>query len=100
VHVIAFTTQKGGSGKSSLAASIAAAACERGKRVFILELDRQGTGRNKARNPSLTSRASATRAAICAPAQRLSGPYRGVPFPGREHGSNEFQTAHLLIASK
>ena len=43
MHVISFVTQKGGSGKSTTAASIAVAACERGKRVFVLELDRQGT---------------------------------------------------------
>lgn len=43
VHVISFVTQKGGSGKSTTAASIAVAASEQGRRVFVLELDRQGT---------------------------------------------------------
>jgi len=43
VHVISFVTQKGGSGKSTTAASIAVAALEDGRRVFLLELDRQGT---------------------------------------------------------
>jgi chromosome partitioning protein len=43
VHVISFVTQKGGSGKSTTAASIAVAAFEQGRRVFVLELDRQGT---------------------------------------------------------
>ena len=43
VHVISFVTQKGGSGKSTTAASVAVAAFERGRRVFVLELDRQGT---------------------------------------------------------
>jgi cellulose biosynthesis protein BcsQ len=43
VHVTSLVTQKGGSGKSTLAASIAVAAGERGKRVFVLEIDRQGT---------------------------------------------------------
>jgi chromosome partitioning protein len=43
VHVISFVTQKGSSGKSTTAASIAVAASEQGRRVFVLELDRQGT---------------------------------------------------------
>ena len=43
MHVISFVTQKGGSGKSTTAASIAVAAFEQGRRVFVLELDRQGT---------------------------------------------------------
>jgi chromosome partitioning protein len=43
VRVISFVTQKGGSGKSTTAASIAVAAIESGRRVFVLELDRQGT---------------------------------------------------------
>ena len=42
-HVVAFVTQKGGSGKSTTAASVAVAAFEQGKKVFLLELDRQGT---------------------------------------------------------
>ena len=43
MHVVSFVTQKGGSGKSTTAASVAVAAFEQGRRVFILELDRQGT---------------------------------------------------------
>ena len=43
MHTISFVTQKGGSGKSTLAASIAIAAFQQGRRVFMLELDRQGT---------------------------------------------------------
>ena len=43
VHVISFVTQKGGSGKSTTGASVAVAASEQGRRVFVLELDRQGT---------------------------------------------------------
>jgi cellulose biosynthesis protein BcsQ len=43
MHVISFVTQKGGSGKSTTAASVAVAALEQGRRVFLLELDRQGT---------------------------------------------------------
>jgi chromosome partitioning protein len=46
MDVLAFVTQKGGSGKSTLAAATAVAAFEQGVRVFILELDRQGTLRD------------------------------------------------------
>jgi chromosome partitioning protein len=43
MHVVSFVTQKGGSGKSTTAASVAVAAFQEGRRVFMLELDRQGT---------------------------------------------------------
>jgi chromosome partitioning protein len=43
MNVVSFVTQKGGSGKSTTAASVAVAAFEQGRRVFMLELDRQGT---------------------------------------------------------
>jgi chromosome partitioning protein len=43
LQVISFVTQKGGSGKSTSCASLAVAAWEQGRRVFVLELDRQGT---------------------------------------------------------
>lgn len=43
MKVVSFVTQKGGSGKSTTAASIAVAALQQGRRVFLLELDRQGT---------------------------------------------------------
>jgi chromosome partitioning protein len=43
MRVVSFVTQKGGSGKSTTAASIAVAAFQHGHRVFMLELDRQGT---------------------------------------------------------
>jgi chromosome partitioning protein len=43
MHVISFVTQKGGSGKSTTAASVAVAAFQQSRRVFMLELDRQGT---------------------------------------------------------
>ncbi len=43
MNVISFVTQKGGSGKSTTAASVAVAAFQEGRRVFLLELDRQGT---------------------------------------------------------
>lgn len=43
MYVISFVTQKGGSGKSTTAASVAVAAFQQGQKVFVLELDRQGT---------------------------------------------------------
>ncbi|MBA7586326.1 hypothetical protein ES708_28323 [subsurface metagenome] len=43
MNVIAFVTQKGGTGKSSLAVSLAVAAEERGIKTSIIDLDPQGT---------------------------------------------------------
>lgn len=40
---VGLVTQKGGPGKSTTGASLAVAAIERGFKVFLLELDRQGT---------------------------------------------------------
>ena len=58
-------------------------------------------GRNKARNPLLTSRALAARVVICAPTQRTFWPDI-VKFHLLEahNGSNEFQIARLLIDSE
>ena len=43
MKVIAFATQKGGSGKSTLATSLAVAAIQAQEKVFLIEMDRQGT---------------------------------------------------------
>ena len=43
MRVISFVTQKGGSGKSTTAASVAVAAFQAGRKVFLLEMDKQGT---------------------------------------------------------
>ena len=45
MKTIAFVTQKGGTGKSSLAISLAVAAEEAGQHPYILDLDPQGTAR-------------------------------------------------------
>jgi chromosome partitioning protein len=41
MHIIAFVTQKGGTGKSTVAASLAVAALEAGEQVAILDMDPQ-----------------------------------------------------------
>ncbi len=46
MKTLAFVTQKGGTGKSSLAVSLAVAAQERGLKVCVIDLDPQGTSRN------------------------------------------------------
>lgn len=43
MRIIAFVTQKGGTGKSTLAASLAVAAGEAGERVAALDLDPQAS---------------------------------------------------------
>lgn len=43
MKIIALVTQKGGSGKSTVAANLAVAAQEAGEKVFLLETDKQGT---------------------------------------------------------
>ncbi len=43
MHVVAFVTQKGGTGKSSLAVSLAVAAAERGLKVAVFDIDPQDT---------------------------------------------------------
>jgi len=43
MHAIAFVTQKGGAGKSTLAACLAVAAQEAGERVFLVDMDPQGS---------------------------------------------------------
>jgi chromosome partitioning protein len=43
MHIVSFVTQKGGTGKSSLAVSLAVAASESGLKVVVLDIDPQGT---------------------------------------------------------
>jgi chromosome partitioning protein len=43
MKIIAFLTQKGGTGKTTLAASVGVAAQEAGERVFLIDLDPQGS---------------------------------------------------------
>jgi chromosome partitioning protein len=46
MKTLTLATQKGGTGKSSLAVSLAVAAQERGLKVYVVDLDPQGTARN------------------------------------------------------
>lgn len=46
MRTIAFVTQKGGTGKSSLAVSLAVAAQENGLKVYMLDLDPQASAKN------------------------------------------------------
>lgn len=43
MRIIALVTQKGGSGKSTVASSLAVAAYEAGERVFVVDMDPQGS---------------------------------------------------------
>jgi len=45
MKVLALATQKGGTGKSSLAVSLAVAAQERSLKVYVVDLDPQATAR-------------------------------------------------------
>jgi chromosome partitioning protein len=58
MKTIAFLTQKGGSGKTTLAASVGVAAQEAGERVFLIDMDPQGSlmswgARRKADEPGV-----------------------------------------------
>ena len=46
MKTIALVTQKGGTGKSSIAVSLAVAAAEAGQSSYVLDLDPQGTSKN------------------------------------------------------
>jgi chromosome partitioning protein len=46
MHILTFVTQKGGTGKSTLAANLAVAAEEAGRKTHVLDLDPQGSLRN------------------------------------------------------
>ena len=60
MHVLALVTQKGGTGKSSLAVSLAVAAQDAGLRACLLDIDPQSTAsewfrRRKAASPAVTA---------------------------------------------
>lgn len=71
MHTIAFLTQKGGAGKTTLAASLAVAAAGAGEKVIALDLDSQGS---LARWAERRKAANAANAVVVEPfeAERLS----------------------------
>jgi chromosome partitioning protein len=76
MHTIVFATQKGGCGKSTLAACLAVAAQEAGERVFIIDMDpkkclsRWGSKRYRRDLPVRTVPAKKLRAALSEQAKR------------------------------
>jgi len=76
MHIIAFVSQKGGCGKSTLAACLAVAAQEAGERVFVLDLDpkksivRWGSKRNDPNLPVEAVPAARLPAALTALSKR------------------------------
>lgn len=43
MHIVSFVTQKGGSGKTTLAVNCAVVAAQKGQKVFVLDMDAQAT---------------------------------------------------------
>ena len=66
MRTIAFVTQKGGAGKSTIASSVAVAAHEAGEKVFIFDLDPQQSlkkwSKARAENERLEARIAALEA--------------------------------------
>lgn len=79
MRIITFVTQKGGTGKTTLATSLAVAAIEAGETVAVLDLDPQLTtsewGKDRDR-----AHAKAEKAGNTADAERLASPHVQ-PFP-------------------
>ena len=95
MRVIALTTQKGGSGKSTLASSLAVAAHEAGEKVFIVDMDPQGSLTRWAKERGRTDQSIGVEAITLPPAKSqlvvrvgtVSRPERGaVVRIASEHG--------------
>ena len=98
MRVIAFVTQKGGSGKTTLALSCAAAAEEQGFRALVLDMDPQGTAEAwyQAREATTPKLAAVTAAelpnAIAGGQQRFDVAL--VDTPGRDEPSTAAAIRH------
>ena len=89
MRVIAFVTQKGGSGKTTLCLNLAVAAEEAGKRALIVDLDPQGTAEawyqdREAERPRLVRAEPADLPRVVAAAERQGFSHVLLDTPGRD----------------
>lgn len=89
MHIISFVTQKGGSGKTTLAFCCAVAAQEQGARVLVLDMDPQGTAEawyqdREAETPRLAKIDSADLAKALEAAKAQNFDFILLDTPGRD----------------
>jgi chromosome partitioning protein len=92
MNVIAFVTQKGGSGKTTLCVNLAVAAEAAGGRCLILDMDPQGTAEawyhdREAASPKLVKLGADTLAEAVAAARRQGFAHVFIDTPGRDEPS-------------
>lgn len=89
MRVIAFVTQKGGSGKTTLCVNLAVAAEQDGRRPLIVDLDPQGTAEawyqdREAESPRLIRAAAGDLPRVLAAAERQGFSHVLLDTPGRD----------------
>jgi chromosome partitioning protein len=89
MRVISFATQKGGSGKTTLAFCCAVAAQEKGKRALLLDMDPQGTATawfkdRESETPALASVKSSELAEAISKAKKAAYDLVFIDTPGRD----------------
>ena len=89
MRVVAFVTQKGGSGKTTLCVNLAVAAEGQGGRVLIVDLDPQGTAEawyqdREAASPRLVRAAAGELGRVLAAARRQGFSHVLLDTPGRD----------------
>ena len=89
MRVIAFVTQKGGSGKTTLCLNLAVAAEQAGKQALIVDLDPQGTAEawyqdREAESPRLIRAEPADLPRVVAAAERQGFSHVLLDTPGRD----------------